>query len=100
MDTVSLICYADCLLRRAQGFKLNVAGEECEIVGRVCMDQLMVRCSENIKVGDDVLVFGEYNNQKISVDDFADYQKTISYEIFCCINRRVPRKYYLNNTEL
>ena len=94
------IGYADGLLRRAQGFKLNVAGEECEIVGRVCMDQLMVRCSENIKVGDDVLVFGEYNNQKISVDDFADYQKTISYEIFCCINRRVPRKYYLNNTEL
>ena len=94
------IGYADGLLRRAQGFKLNVAGEECEIVGRVCMDQLMVRCSEKIKVGDDVLVFGEYNNQKISVDEFADYQKTISYEIFCCINQRVPRKYYLNNTEL
>ena len=94
------IGYADGLLRRAQGFKLNVAGEECEIVGRVCMDQLMVRCSENIKVGDDVLVFGEYNNQKISVDDFAAYQNTISYEVFCCINKRVPRKYYINNMEL
>ena len=94
------IGYADGLLRRAQGFKLNVAGEECEIVGRVCMDQLMVRCSENIKVGDDVLVFGEYNNQQISVDDFAAYQNTISYEVFCCINKRVPRKYYINNMEL
>ena len=94
------IGYADGLLRRAQGFKLNVAGEECEVVGRVCMDQLMVRCSENIKVGDDVLVFGEYNNQQISVDDFAAYQNTISYEVFCCINKRVPRKYYINNMEL
>ena len=58
------------------------------------MDQLMVRCSENIKVGDDVLIFVENNGQKISVDTFAAYQDTISYEIFCCINKRVPRVYY------
>ena len=94
------IGYADGLLRRAQGFKLNVAGEECEIVGRVCMDQLMVRCSKNTKVGDDVVFFGEYNKQKVSIDDFAAYQNTISYEVFCCINKRVPRKYYINNMEL
>lgn len=88
------IGYADGILRRAQGFKIKVGLEDCEIVGRVCMDQLMVRCSENIKVGDDVLIFGENNGQKISVDDFATYQDTISYEIFCCINKRVPRVYY------
>ena len=86
--------YADGILRRAQGFKIKVGSENCEIVGRVCMDQLMVRCSENIKVGDDVLIFGENNGQKISVDTFAAYQDTISYEIFCCINKRVPRVYY------
>ena len=88
------IGYADGILRRAQGFKIKVGTEDCEIVGRVCMDQLMVRCSENIKVGDDVLFFGENNGQNISVDDFATYQDTISYEIFCCINKRVPRVYY------
>ena len=92
--------YADGILRRAQGFKIKVGSENCEIVGRVCMDQLMVRCSENIKVGDDVLIFGENNGQKISVDDFATYQDTISYEIFCCINKRVPRVYYKNKMEL
>ena len=92
--------YADGILRRAQGFKIKVGLENCEIVGRVCMDQLMVRCSENIKVGDDVLIFGENNGQKISVDDFATYQDTISYEIFCCINKRVPRVYYKNKMEL
>jgi len=92
--------YADGILRRAQGFKIKVGLEDCEIVGRVCMDQLMVRCSENIKVGDDVLIFGENNGQKISVDDFATYQDTISYEIFCCINKRVPRVYYKNKMEL
>ena len=94
------IGYADGLLRRAQGFKIKVGSEECEIVGRVCMDQLMVRCSENVKVGDDVLFFGEYNGQKVSVDEFAEYQNTISYEIFCCINKRVPRVYYKNKMEL
>lgn len=93
------IGYADGLLRRAQGFKIRVGSEECEIVGRVCMDQLMVRCSENVKVGDDALFFGEYNGQKVSVDTFAEYQNTISYEIFCCINKRVPRVYY-NKMEL
>lgn len=94
------IGYADGILRRAQGFKIKVGTEDCEIVGRVCMDQLMVRCSENIKVGDDVLFFGENNGQKISVDDFATYQDTISYEILCCINKRVPRIYYKNKMEL
>ena len=94
------IGYADGLLRRAQGFKIIVGSEECEIVGRVCMDQLMVRCSENVKVGDDVLFFGEYNGQNVSVDAFAEYQNTISYEIFCCINKRVPRVYYNNKMEL
>ena len=94
------IGYADGLLRRAQGFRIRVGSEECEIVGRVCMDQLMVRCSENVKVGDDVLFFGEYNGQKVSVDAFAEYQNTISYEIFCCINKRVPRVYYNNKMEL
>ena len=94
------IGYADGILRRAQGFKIKVGTEDCEIVGRVCMDQLMVRCSENTKVGDDVLFFGENNGQKISVDDFATYQDTISYEILCCINKRVPRIYYKNKMEL
>lgn len=94
------IGYADGILRRAQGFKIKVGTEDCEIVGRVCMDQLMVRCSENIKVGDDVLFFGENNGQKISVDDFATYQDTISYEMLCCINKRVPRIYYKNKMEL
>lgn len=94
------IGYADGILRRAQGFKIKVGTEDCEIVGRVCMDQLMVRCSENTKVGDDVLFFGENNGQKISVDDFATYQDTISYEILCCINKRVPRVYYKNKMEL
>ena len=94
------IGYADGLLRRAQGFKIRVGSEECEIVGRVCMDQLMVRCSKNVKVGDDVLFFGEYSGQKVSVDEFAEYQNTISYEIFCCMNKRVPRVYYKNKMEL
>lgn len=92
--------YADGVLRRSQGFRVKINNEDCEIVGRVCMDQLMVRCSNKVKEGDEVLFFGELNGNYISLDDFADYQNTISYEITCCLTERVVRKYYIGDVEL
>lgn len=94
------IGYADGFLRRAQGFKVYVGDELCEIVGRICMDQLMIRCSANTKLGDKVLFFGNYNGNNIDVDDLANYENTISYEIFCCLGQRILRKYYINNQEV
>lgn len=94
------IGYADGFLRRAQGFKVYVGDELCEIVGRICMDQLMVRCSASTKLGDKVLFFGNYNGNNIDVDDLANYENTISYEIFCCLGQRILRKYYINNQEV
>lgn len=68
-------------------------GYKCEIVGRVCMDQLMILLPDELKniakKGDIVEFFGE----NISVVEVADLCNTISYEILCGISQRVPRIY-------
>ena len=68
-------------------------GHKCEIVGRVCMDQLMILLPDELKdmakKGDVVEFFGE----NISVVEVAELCGTISYEILCGISQRVPRIY-------
>lgn len=93
------IGYRDGVLRTAQGYKVLINNELCEIVGRVCMDQLMVRCSENVKVGDKVLFYGEYNNNTLLINDYAKHIGTIPYEMYCILGSRVPRKYYIDGKE-
>lgn len=94
------IGYRDGLLRRSQGWSVMINDNLCEIVGRVCMDQLMVRCPKEVSTGDEVLFYGNHNNQFLDVADFANYQNTIHYEIFCVIGSRVPRKYFIANKEV
>lgn len=94
------IGYRDGILRRAQGWNVLVNGELCEIVGRVCMDQLMIRCSSNIKVGDKVLIYGQLGNDSLLVNDYANHLETIPYEVYCILGSRVPRRYYVNEKEL
>ncbi|KRM17902.1 alanine racemase [Ligilactobacillus hayakitensis DSM 18933 = JCM 14209] len=85
--------YADGWSRKMQGFKVLVNGQYCEIVGRVCMDQFMIRLPKKYAVGTKVTLIGEDNGKKITVDDVADYAQTINYEIVCGISSRVPRIY-------
>jgi alanine racemase len=65
------------------------------IVGRVSMDWTIADITEipNAKIGDRVILIGEQSGLKISAADLAGLTDTISYEITCGINRRVPRKY-------
>lgn len=66
-----------------------IKGQRADIVGRVCMDQMIVDIShiENVEIGDEVTLFGE----GLSVDEIADICGTINYEIVCGISKRVPR---------
>ncbi|MDD8049372.1 MAG: alanine racemase [Thomasclavelia sp.] len=83
------IGYADGFIRANQGRKVYINGKYYEIVGRVCMDQMMVRVDESIKVGDKVEIFGDH----ISLESMAKDLNTISYEILCLISDRVERIY-------
>ena len=71
-----------------------VHGVACPIVGRVCMDQLMLDISEvkePVQPGDEVTMFGTEGNTTLTADELAAFYGTIGYEVVCGISKRVPR---------
>jgi len=72
-----------------------VQGIRCKIIGRVCMDQLMLDVSHigNIRSGEIVTLIGHDGNDEISADELASVYGTIGYEVVCGISKRVPRIY-------
>lgn len=83
------IGYADGIIRRNQGRNVYINGKYYPIVGRVCMDQMMIKVDESVKVGDEVEIFGDH----ISLASMAKELDTIPYEILCLITKRVERVY-------
>ncbi len=78
----------------------SINGKPAPIVGRVCMDQIMVDVSDidNVKSGDTAILFGA--DAADSADKIAHETGTISYEILCNISRRVPRVYVQDGIEI
>lgn len=90
------IGYADGYPRILSGRQeVLVRGQRVPIVGRVCMDQLMLDVTgvEGVKEGDRVTAFGIDGTAEIPVDELADKMGTINYELICRMARRVPRVY-------
>lgn len=83
--------YADGWQRRLQGFHVLVDGQACEIVGRICMDQFMIRLPHEVPAGTSVVLIGQSGDASISLQDVADYAHTIHYEIACGLSERLPR---------
>jgi alanine racemase len=92
------IGYADGWQRKLQGFFVLVNGKKFPIVGRVCMDQCMVRLDEEVPVGTQVTLIGKQKNNEVTMEEVAEYLDTINYEIICGISTRVPRVYIKNRT--
>ncbi|WP_416829379.1 alanine racemase [Ectobacillus polymachus] len=90
------IGYADGWIRKLQGFEVLVDGMKVSIVGRICMDQMMIRLPYKLPVGTHVTLIGTQGNEAVSPDDVAAYLGTINYEITCMINFRVPRVFRKN----
>ncbi|MGC6767371.1 alanine racemase [Enterococcus sp. LJL51] len=87
------IGYADGWLRKMQGFHVLVNGKKCEIVGRVCMDQCMIRLPEAVPEGTKVTLVGENQGAEITLQMVAEYLETIHYEVACTFSQRIPREY-------
>lgn len=87
------IGYADGWIRRLQGQEVLVEGKRVPIVGRICMDQCMVKLPHFVPVGTTVTLIGKQNNEFISVNEIAKKLETINYEVPCIISTRVPRLY-------
>jgi alanine racemase len=71
-----------------------INGRRYPVVGRVCMDQLMVDIGwDSAYNGDEVVLLGQQGAERISAEDLATRAGTIPYEILTGINTRVPRVY-------
>ncbi|MBX0359696.1 alanine racemase [Halobacillus sp. Nhm2S1] len=83
--------YADGWIRKLQGAEVLVDGKRQPIVGRICMDQFMIRLDQEYPIGTKVTLIGKQGDQEISADEIAEHLETINYEIPCMISQRVPR---------
>ncbi|NSL52470.1 alanine racemase [Calidifontibacillus erzurumensis] len=87
------IGYADGWIRKLKFSEVLICGKRCPIIGRICMDQMMVALPKKVPVGTEVTLIGSQGSEKISIDEVAQRLDTINYEIPCLISSRVPRTY-------
>ena len=81
----------------SKGYVL-IDGKRADIVGRVCMDQMMVDVTDidNVKRGDVVTLIGHDKDGYISIEEISELAGTFNYEFVCDLGKRIPRNYYLN----
>ncbi len=74
-----------------------ICGKRAPILGRVCMDQMMVDVSHigEVKKGDAVTLIGRDKEAEILAEDLARAGGGFHYEILCNLGKRIPRIYYL-----
>lgn len=76
--------------------RVIVRGKYAPIVGRVCMDQMMIDVTDipDVSVKDEVILIGGTDDKYISVEEVAKYANSFNYELVCHIGRRVPHVYH------
>lgn len=72
-----------------------INGIRRKVVGRVCMDQIIVELGEtcDAQIGDEAVLFGRQGTEEITVTELAHLAGTINYELVCAVSARVPRVY-------
>ena len=76
-------------------FHTLINGKKAPVLGRVCMDQILVDVThiDGVEMGTKVTLIGQDDDECITADDMASAIGTIGYEIVCGISKRVERKY-------
>ena len=100
---VATLCtgYADGYPRQLSCGKgiVEIHGTPCPVLGRVCMDQMMVDLSAvpgTVQEGDEAILWG--GTVSDSAEDIARKTDTITYEVLCGVSRRVTRVYLEHGT--
>jgi alanine racemase len=72
-----------------------IRGRRAPVVGKVCMDYIMVDVTDipNVNTRDEVILMGRQGKEQITADEIAEKINSISYEVLCLIGKRVPRIY-------
>lgn len=95
---VATVCigYGDGYPRSASGKgRVLIHGKSAPILGRVCMDQLMVDVTgiPETEPWDVVTLVGEDGAERISMEELAEASGGFHYELACVLGKRVPRVY-------
>ena len=88
--------YADGYRRNLSGkFYVLIHGQKAPILGRICMDQMMVDVTAipGVQVGDRVTLVGADGDETITMEQISAQADSFNYEFVCGISRRVPRLY-------
>ncbi len=87
--------YGDGYFRSMSGkAQVLIRGKKYPVVGRIAMDQIVVNIEWDSAYNDDeVILIGEMEEERITVEDLASWAGTIPYEVLTNINTRVPRVY-------
>lgn len=75
-----------------------INGIKAPIIGRVCMDQIMIDVTavSDVSRGDVVTLIGSDGDEYISVEEIAELAGSFNYEFVCDLGKRIPRNYYYN----
>lgn len=90
------IGYADGYSRSLSNHgEVLIHGKRAPVVGKVCMDFIMVDVTEmpRVSVGDEVILIGQQGGEQVTAEEIAGKINSISYEVLCSIGKRVPRIY-------
>jgi alanine racemase len=95
--------YADGYCRSLSGkFYVLIRGKKAPILGRVCMDQMMVDVTDipEARQADPVILVGVSGDETITMEAISEAADSFNYEFVCGISRRVPRIYYQGGQEV
>lgn len=78
----------------SKGYVL-IRGKKAPILGRICMDQMMVDVTEinAAKEGDKVTLIGMDGEEQITADALGELSGRFNYELVCDLGNRIPRHY-------
>jgi alanine racemase len=89
--------YADGIPRRLGEGKIHLLlhGQKCPVVGRICMDMLMIDITDvpQGREGDEVVVFGQQGDARQSLLTLAEAAEAIPYELLTALPDRIRRVY-------
>jgi alanine racemase len=91
--------YGDGYFRRMSGqAEVIIRGKRYPVIGRICMDQMMVNIEwDSAYNNDEVILMGECDGVSIRCEELAAWADTIPHEILTNINTRVSRVYMGNS---
>jgi alanine racemase len=79
--------------RRSRANIVLLQGKRTPVIGRVCMDQCMIKLADGAQLGSEVVLIGRQDGEEIRAEEVADRWGTINYEVITGISARMPRVY-------